>query len=70
MAYRVGAGELKNGFALVRPPGHHAEPEQAMYVNKLSLALVSCKAWKTIPIFNSVFLDINHSEKLPYCCQK
>ena len=30
MAYRVGNGELKNGFCLVRPPGHHAEPEQAM----------------------------------------
>jgi len=32
MACRVGAGEIKNGFALVRPPGHHAEREQAMWV--------------------------------------
>jgi acetoin utilization deacetylase AcuC-like enzyme len=23
-------GEAKNGFAIVRPPGHHAEPERAM----------------------------------------
>lgn len=23
-------GEYKNGFAIVRPPGHHAEPERAM----------------------------------------
>ena len=30
LALRVGAGELKNGFALVRPPGHHAEAQQAM----------------------------------------
>src|SRR5262245_12974482 len=26
----VFAGEIGNGFALVRPPGHHAEPERAM----------------------------------------
>jgi acetoin utilization deacetylase AcuC-like enzyme len=24
------AGEIQNGFALVRPPGHHAEPDRAM----------------------------------------
>ncbi|MFN8008019.1 MAG: histone deacetylase, partial [Terriglobia bacterium] len=24
------AGEIANGFAFVRPPGHHAEPEQCM----------------------------------------
>ena len=26
----IAAGEFRNGFALVRPPGHHARPEQAM----------------------------------------
>src|SRR5207245_1577130 len=24
------AGEVENGFAFVRPPGHHAEPDRAM----------------------------------------
>ncbi|MEW6220023.1 MAG: histone deacetylase [Thermodesulfobacteriota bacterium] len=28
--HRVAAGEFDNAFALVRPPGHHAEPERAM----------------------------------------
>jgi acetoin utilization deacetylase AcuC-like enzyme len=26
----VMAGEIRNGFAFVRPPGHHAEPDRAM----------------------------------------
>ncbi|XP_077979198.1 histone deacetylase 4-like isoform X2 [Glandiceps talaboti] len=30
LAFKVAAGELKNGIAVVRPPGHHAEPNQAM----------------------------------------
>ncbi|KAK3532634.1 hypothetical protein QTP86_027371 [Hemibagrus guttatus] len=29
-AFKVAAGELKNGFAVVRPPGHHAEESTAM----------------------------------------
>ena len=34
-------GELSNGFALVRPPGHHAEREEAMgfcYFNTVAVA--------------------------------
>jgi len=27
---RIMAGEIRNGMALVRPPGHHATPEQSM----------------------------------------
>ncbi|XP_078571422.1 histone deacetylase 4-like isoform X1 [Branchiostoma floridae x Branchiostoma japonicum] len=30
LAFKVAQGELKNGFAVVRPPGHHAEVDQAM----------------------------------------
>uniref|UniRef100_A0A4W5PZG6 Histone deacetylase n=1 Tax=Hucho hucho TaxID=62062 RepID=A0A4W5PZG6_9TELE len=30
LAFKVAAGELKNGFAVVRPPGHHAEESTAM----------------------------------------
>lgn len=27
---RVAEGELSSGFAIVRPPGHHAEADEAM----------------------------------------
>ncbi|KAM9494890.1 histone deacetylase 5 isoform 4-T4 [Clarias gariepinus] len=30
LAFKVAAAELKNGFAVVRPPGHHAEESTAM----------------------------------------
>ncbi|KAM5204018.1 histone deacetylase 9 isoform 11-T13 [Hipposideros larvatus] len=30
LASKVASGELKNGFAVVRPPGHHAEESTAM----------------------------------------
>lgn len=38
---RVAQNEVKNGFALVRPPGHHAEYRQAMgfcYFNSVAVA--------------------------------
>ncbi len=37
---KVASGELKNGFALVRPPGHHAEKKQALgfcYFNNIAI---------------------------------
>ncbi|NXB44442.1 HDAC5 deacetylase, partial [Leucopsar rothschildi] len=30
LAFKVAAGEVKNGFAVIRPPGHHAEESTAM----------------------------------------
>lgn len=41
MALHVACGGLRNGFALVRPPGHHAERQQAMgfcYFNSVAIA--------------------------------
>lgn len=37
----MAAGELRNGYAVVRPPGHHAEFEQAMgfcFFNTVAIA--------------------------------
>lgn len=28
--YQVVAGNISNGAAIIRPPGHHAEPNEAM----------------------------------------
>ena len=40
-AILVGSGSLRNGFGLVRPPGHHAERDQALgfcYFNNVAIA--------------------------------
>ncbi|XP_023329584.1 histone deacetylase 4-like [Eurytemora carolleeae] len=41
LALKIARGEIKNGFAVVRPPGHHAEAEEAMgfcYFNTIAIA--------------------------------
>ncbi|KRT85059.1 hypothetical protein AMK59_2467 [Oryctes borbonicus] len=41
LACRTWTGDIRNGFAIVRPPGHHAEPEQAMgfcFFNSVAIA--------------------------------
>lgn len=40
LGLKISRGELKNGFAIVRPPGHHAEAEEAMgfcYFNTVAI---------------------------------
>lgn len=37
----IARGEYRNGFAIVRPPGHHAEPEEHMgfcFFNNVAIA--------------------------------
>ncbi|KAK9395601.1 histone deacetylase 5 [Crotalus adamanteus] len=41
LAFKVASGELKNGFAVIRPPGHHAEESTAMgfcFFNSVAIA--------------------------------
>jgi len=36
-------GDIKNGFAIVRPPGHHAEANQAMGFCFFNSIAVACR---------------------------
>ncbi|KAL7988096.1 hypothetical protein Chor_007015 [Crotalus horridus] len=41
LAFKVASRQLKNGFAVVRPPGHHADPSTAMgfcFFNSVAIA--------------------------------
>lgn len=41
LAFKTVMGDIKNGFAVVRPPGHHAETNQAMgfcFFNSVAIA--------------------------------
>lgn len=41
LALKTATGDIKNGFAVVRPPGHHAERNQAMgfcFFNSVAIA--------------------------------
>ncbi|XP_044737712.1 histone deacetylase 4 isoform X3 [Chrysoperla carnea] len=41
LAFKTIQGDIQNGFAVVRPPGHHAEPAQAMgfcFFNSVAVA--------------------------------
>lgn len=40
-SFLAATGDIKNGFAVVRPPGHHAEVSQAMgfcFFNSVAIA--------------------------------
>ncbi|POY71533.1 hypothetical protein BMF94_5454 [Rhodotorula taiwanensis] len=48
MARAVAEGQIRNGFAIVRPPGHHAEPEEAMGFCFFNNAAVVAKWLRTV----------------------
>jgi len=67
LATKVGLGEMKNGFALVRPPVHHAEHNEAIggcYFNNVAIA---AKYLTTNKISNRVLIvdwDLEHGNGL------
>ena len=63
-------GEAKNGMALVRPPGHHATPDQAMGFCLLSnIAIAARHAYKTYGLERVAIIDydVHHGNGTQDC---
>ncbi|CAD5234865.1 unnamed protein product [Bursaphelenchus xylophilus] len=67
---QVAEGKLKNGFACIRPPGHHAEREQAMgfcFFNNVAIAAKYLQ--RTFPNKRIAILDwdVHHGNGTQLC---
>jgi len=63
LALKVWRGELDRGFALVRPPGHHATPQRAMgfcLLNNVALAAQAILAESSQARIAIVDFDLHH----------
>uniref|UniRef100_UPI00359000A4 histone deacetylase 4-like isoform X2 n=1 Tax=Myxine glutinosa TaxID=7769 RepID=UPI00359000A4 len=63
LAFKVASGELKNGFAIVRPPGHHAEESLAMgfcFFNSIAIAAKLLQQKLNVKKIAIVDWDIHH----------
>ncbi|XP_076015398.1 histone deacetylase 7 [Genypterus blacodes] len=63
LAFRVAKGELKNGFAVVRPPGHHADPSNPMgfcYFNSVAIAAKQLQHKLSVSKVLIVDWDVHH----------
>ncbi|XP_030077421.1 histone deacetylase 5 isoform X5 [Microcaecilia unicolor] len=63
LAFKVASGELKNGFAVIRPPGHHAEESSAMgfcFFNSIAIAAKLLQQKLNVGKILIVDWDIHH----------
>ncbi|XP_074498975.1 histone deacetylase 7 isoform X1 [Sebastes fasciatus] len=63
LSSRVARGELKNGFAVVRPPGHHADPSNPMgfcYFNSVAIAAKQLQHKLSVSKILIVDWDVHH----------
>lgn len=63
LSFRVAKGELKNGFAVVRPPGHHADPSNPMgfcYFNSVAIAAKQLQQKLNVSKILIVDWDVHH----------
>jgi acetoin utilization deacetylase AcuC-like enzyme len=60
---RVAAGEVKNAFCAVRPPGHHAEPDRSMgfcFFNNVAVGAAHARAVYGMNRVAIVDFDVHH----------
>ncbi|XP_064142496.1 histone deacetylase 4 isoform X7 [Loxodonta africana] len=63
LVFKVATGELKNGFAVVRPPGHHAEESTPMgfcYFNSVAVAAKLLQQRLSVSRILIVDWDVHH----------
>ncbi|KAM5288280.1 histone deacetylase 7 isoform 5-T5 [Ctenodactylus gundi] len=63
LAFKVASGELKNGFAVVRPPGHHADHSTAMGFCFFNSVAIACRQLQQQGKANKVLIvdwDVHH----------
>ncbi|XP_077392381.1 histone deacetylase 4-like isoform X3 [Festucalex cinctus] len=63
LVFKVASGELKNGFAVVRPPGHHAEESTPMgfcYFNSVAIAAKLLQRRLNVSKILIVDWDVHH----------
>ncbi|MBN2091509.1 histone deacetylase [candidate division KSB1 bacterium] len=63
LANAVLSGEVKNGFALLRPPGHHALPNQGMgfcIFNNEAIAAKVALQWPGVKRIAIIDFDVHH----------
>uniref|UniRef100_A0A673AJJ8 Histone deacetylase n=1 Tax=Sphaeramia orbicularis TaxID=375764 RepID=A0A673AJJ8_9TELE len=63
LVFKVASGELKNGFAVVRPPGHHAEESTPMgfcYFNSVAIAAKLLQQKLSVSKILIVDWDVHH----------
>ncbi|XP_061579920.1 histone deacetylase 4 isoform X2 [Cololabis saira] len=63
LVFKVASGELKNGFAIVRPPGHHAEESTPMgfcYFNSVAIAAKLLQQRLNVSKILIVDWDVHH----------
>ncbi|CAL8266329.1 unnamed protein product [Lota lota] len=63
LVFKVASGEIKNGFAVVRPPGHHAEESTPMgfcYFNSVAIAAKLLQQRLSVNKILIVDWDVHH----------
>ncbi|XP_042904634.1 histone deacetylase 4 isoform X2 [Parasteatoda tepidariorum] len=67
LAMKVATDEIKNGFAIVRPPGHHAEHQQAMgfcFFNSVAIAAKQLREKLKLEKILILDWDVHHGNGL------